>query len=231
MKRETLIKFTKYLLDVMYFGGFLVTASLPITLKYLGTFSKGIQEHLGECIIIYFVLGIAAIVILRELRKMFKTVVNNDCFVHENVVSLDKMCKWSFFIVLMAIVRTIVYVTPAMLVVILVFTIAGLFSKVLSFVFEKAVEYKEENDFTIQDWGGVMAIRINLDVMMAKRKKGLTELAKEVDITLANLSILKNGKAKAVRLETLNAICKALQCQPGDILEYVEDEENTQRRR
>lgn len=69
-----------------------------------------------------------------------------------------------------------------------------------------------------------MAIRINLDVMMAKRKKGLTELAKEVDITLANLSILKNGKAKAVRLETLNAICKALQCQPGDILEYVEEE-------
>ena len=70
-----------------------------------------------------------------------------------------------------------------------------------------------------------MAIRINLDVMMAKRKKGVTELAKEIDITLANLSILKNGKAKAVRLETLNAICKALQCQPGDILEYVEDEE------
>ena len=69
-----------------------------------------------------------------------------------------------------------------------------------------------------------MAIQINLDVMMAKRKIGLTELAKEVDITLANLSILKNGKAKAVRLETLNAICKALQCQPGDILEYVEDE-------
>ena len=68
-------------------------------------------------------------------------------------------------------------------------------------------------------------IVINLDVMMAKRKKGLTELAKEVDITLANLSILKNGKAKAVRLETLNAICKALDCQPGDILEYVEDEE------
>lgn len=68
-----------------------------------------------------------------------------------------------------------------------------------------------------------MAIQINLDVMMAKRKIGLTELAKEVDITLANLSILKNGKAKAVRLETLNAICKALQCQPGDILEYIDD--------
>lgn len=70
-----------------------------------------------------------------------------------------------------------------------------------------------------------MAIRINLDVEMAKQKKGLTELANEVDITLANLSILKNNKAKAVRLTTLNAICKSLHCQPGDILEYVEDEE------
>ncbi|MDE5908737.1 MAG: helix-turn-helix transcriptional regulator [Lachnospiraceae bacterium] len=71
-----------------------------------------------------------------------------------------------------------------------------------------------------------MAIKINLDVEMAKQKKGLTELANEVDITLANLSILKNNKAKAVRFSTLNAICKALNCQPGDILEYVEDAEN-----
>ena len=71
-----------------------------------------------------------------------------------------------------------------------------------------------------------MAIRINLDVMMAKRKKGLTELAGEIDITLANLSILKNNKAKAVRFSTLDAICKALNCQPGDILEYVEEENN-----
>ena len=69
-----------------------------------------------------------------------------------------------------------------------------------------------------------MAIRINLDVEMAKQKKGLTELAGEVDITLANLSILKNNKAKAGRLSTLNAICKALHGQPGDLMEYVEDE-------
>jgi putative transcriptional regulator len=72
-----------------------------------------------------------------------------------------------------------------------------------------------------------MAIIVNLDVMMAKRKKGLTELASEVDITLANLSILKNNKAKAVRFSTLEAICKALECQPGDILEWVPDEEET----
>lgn len=70
-----------------------------------------------------------------------------------------------------------------------------------------------------------MSIIINLDVMMAKRKIGLTELSKEVDITMANLSILKNNKAKAVRFSTLNAICRALQCQPGDILEYTEDEQ------
>lgn len=68
-----------------------------------------------------------------------------------------------------------------------------------------------------------MGIKINLDVEMARQKKGLTELAGEVDITLANLSILKNNKAKAIRLSTLAAICKALHCQPGDILEYVED--------
>ena len=70
-----------------------------------------------------------------------------------------------------------------------------------------------------------MAIRINLDVVMAQRKKGLTELAGEIDLTLANLSILKNNKAKAIRFSTLDAICKALSCQPGDIIEYVEDEE------
>ena len=70
-----------------------------------------------------------------------------------------------------------------------------------------------------------MAIVVNLDVMMAKRKKGLTELAGEVDITLANLSILKNNKAKAIRFSTLESICKELDCQPGDILEYVPDEE------
>ena len=70
-----------------------------------------------------------------------------------------------------------------------------------------------------------MAIIVNLDVMMAKRKMSVTELAGRVDITMANLSILKNNKAKAVRFSTLDAICRVLECQPGDILEYVEDDE------
>ncbi len=65
-----------------------------------------------------------------------------------------------------------------------------------------------------------MTIIINIDVVLAKRKMSLTELTEKVGITMANLSILKNGKAKAVRLSTLEAICKALNCQPGDILEY-----------
>lgn len=66
-----------------------------------------------------------------------------------------------------------------------------------------------------------MPIIVNVDVMMAKRKMSLTELASKVDITMANLSILKTGKAKAIRFGTLEAICKALDCQPGDVLEYV----------
>lgn len=69
-----------------------------------------------------------------------------------------------------------------------------------------------------------MAIIVNLDVMMAKRKMSLGELSQRVDVTMANLSILKNNKAKAVRFSTLEAICKALDCQPGDILEYVPDD-------
>ena len=69
-------------------------------------------------------------------------------------------------------------------------------------------------------------IIINLDVMMAKRKIGLTELAAKIDLTQANLSIFKNGKGKAIRFSTLNRLCKELSCQPGDILEYVEGEDN-----
>lgn len=65
-----------------------------------------------------------------------------------------------------------------------------------------------------------MTIIINIDVMLAKRKMSVTELAEKVGITMANISVLKNGKAKAIRFSTLQAICKALDCQPGDILEY-----------
>lgn len=75
-----------------------------------------------------------------------------------------------------------------------------------------------------------MSIIVNLDVMMAKRKISLNELSERVDLTLSNLSILKTGKAKAIRFSTLEAICKALDCQPADILEYKSDEDKTTNR-
>ncbi|MCR1973169.1 helix-turn-helix transcriptional regulator [Clostridium sporogenes] len=74
-----------------------------------------------------------------------------------------------------------------------------------------------------------MSIVVNLDVMMAKRKISLKELAEKVNLTNANLSILKNNKAKAIRFSTLEAICKELNCQPGDILEYKEDQKGNEK--
>ena len=144
-----LTKWTKYLLDFMFYSGILVTVSLPFSVKWIGQFYEPAVEHYEETVIIYFVLGIAALVLIRELRRIFKTVLAQDCFVIENVISLRKMGNWSFFIALMSVVRSIVYLTTAMLVIILVFVIAGLFSKVLALVFEEAVRYKEENDLTI----------------------------------------------------------------------------------
>ncbi len=149
MKKEIIIKFTKYFLDFMFFAGIIVTATLPFIIRFFGNYYEPYKEHYTELVPIYFVLGTAAVVILRELRKIFKTVICKNCFVRENVESLNKMWKWSFFIVLMCIVRSVVYMTIAMVVVIFVFIIAGLFSKVLAYVFEEAVGYKEENDYTI----------------------------------------------------------------------------------
>lgn len=148
-KKWTWIKGTKYLLDFMFYCGILVTATLPFTVRWIGEQLPHLVRHYEETVIIYFVLGVAAEKLLWELRKIFKTVLAEDCFVKENVISLQKMGNWSFFIALMAGVRSIVYMTIAMCVVIFVFLIAGLFSKVLSFVFEQAVAYKEETDWTI----------------------------------------------------------------------------------
>lgn len=148
-RKLDLARWTKLLLDFMFYSGIVVTATLPFSLKFIGKYFERIEESYEESVIIYFVLGIAAVVLIRELRKIFRTVLEEDCFVEANVVSLRKMGNWSFFIALMSVVRSIVYVTIAMGVVILVFVIAGLFSKVLAMVFEEAVRYKEENDLTI----------------------------------------------------------------------------------
>lgn len=148
-RKLTWIKGTKFLLDFMFCGGILVTISLPWSIKWVGSQLPYMVRHYEESVIIYFVLGIAAEKLLWELRKIFQTVLEGRCFVRENVTSLQKMANWSFFIALMSVVRSIVYMTIAMCVVIFVFMVAGLFSKVLSFVFDQAVTYKEETDWTI----------------------------------------------------------------------------------
>lgn len=148
-KKILLARITKYLLDFMFYAGMVVIVTLPFSIKFVGNYLPGVVEHYEETVLVYFVLGIAAEVLVRELRRIFKTVLEQNCFVEANVVSLRKMGDWSFFIALMSIVRIFLYATVAMMVVVLVFVIAGLFSKVLAMVFEEAVHYKEENDLTV----------------------------------------------------------------------------------
>lgn len=151
MKKETLIKFTKYLLDFMFFGGILTTISLPWSVKWIGSALEyePFLDQYKEVVTIYFVLGILAVLILGELRKMFRTVLAEDCFVKENVVSLQRMGTYSFIIAAACFIRMVLYLTIVMLCLVLVFIIAGLFSKVLALVFDQAIEYKLENDLTI----------------------------------------------------------------------------------
>ena len=144
-----LTKVTKLILDTMYFLGIPVCLSLPITFKLYGQINSYFSRYYVQLIILFFLSGVFAILIIGELRKMFKTVLNGDCFVTENVTSLRKMGTYSFCIAIITVIRLFLYITPGVLVVVLVFLIAGLFSKVLSEVFDKAVTYKLENDFTI----------------------------------------------------------------------------------
>ena len=148
-KKLRFTKYVKYLLDAMFIMGIIVTLSLPLTIKWMATFDPRWGQYYMASVIIFFILGIAAVFILWELRRIFKTVLAENCFVKENVGSLRRMGNCSFFIVLMSLVRLAVFQTAAMMVIVLVFVIAGLFSKVLAMVFDEAIRYKEENDLTI----------------------------------------------------------------------------------
>lgn len=149
-KKYLWTRITKYLLDGMYFGGMLVTVTLPLSLKWIGEhFLPLVLEHFVAALVVYMILGVLAVLLIGELRRMFRTVLEENCFVRENVRSLNRMGVYAGCIVLMSVVRMFVYPTLAMCVVILVFVIAGLFSRVLAMVFDQAVTYKEENDLTI----------------------------------------------------------------------------------
>lgn len=147
--KDKITIFTKILLDFMFYSGILVCLSLPISIKFYGRYNSYFADNYVELCIIFFLSGLFAVLIILELRRMFRSVINDDCFVQENVISLKRMGTYSFAIAAITCFRILLYLTPAVFVIILVFIIAGLFSKVLSRVFDKAVAYKLENDLTI----------------------------------------------------------------------------------
>ncbi len=147
--KNRLTLFTKYLLDFMYFAGFVVIVTLPASIRFYGTYNSYFEDNYYSLCVIFFLSGVFALLIVQQLRKMMRTVIDDDCFIRENVTSLEKMSIYSFFIAVITACRLFIYSTPAVFIVILVFVIAGLFSRVLAGVFDRAVTYKLENDLTI----------------------------------------------------------------------------------
>lgn len=149
MNKNTYLIIAKCLLNVMFYCGIPVTVSVPFVLKWYGEINSYYKEYYRLQTALFFVSGVFACLIVFELRKMIRSVEQENCFVMENVKSLKRMGNYSFIIAVVTSVRLCLYSTPGVLVVILVFVIAGLFSKVLAGVFEQAVNYKQENDLTI----------------------------------------------------------------------------------
>ncbi|MCI9152486.1 DUF2975 domain-containing protein [Lachnospiraceae bacterium] len=150
MYGEKLIRVTKLLLDMMFYSGIAVIATLPFSLRYAGAhYSRAFQEYYILMLVIFAASGVCGTAIIGELRKMMRTVIQKNCFVYENVKSLEVMSITSAVIVLLFFIKCFFLPTPATFIVVLTFFIAGLFSKVLSFVFREAVRCKEENDLTI----------------------------------------------------------------------------------
>ena len=145
-----IIRFTKAVLDIMFVLGILITATLPFLLKTYGKYVEpGIEKYIWQNSVVLGLCGIFSLMIVWELRKMFKTVIADDCFVRNNVTSLKKMSIYSVGIVFFMAVKCLFNITLATMAIMIVFIIAGLFSRVLAQVFDKAVTYKLENDLTI----------------------------------------------------------------------------------
>lgn len=147
--KNPLIVITKFLLDFMYFSGMLVCLTLPFSFKWYGQYNSRFVRFYWPLVVLFLLSGILAILIIGQLRRIFDTVLQEDCFVMANVTALRRMGTYSFLIAFVALFRLLFYITPSILIIILVFVIAGLFSKVLAYVFDQAVRYKLENDLTI----------------------------------------------------------------------------------
>ncbi|WP_313135012.1 DUF2975 domain-containing protein [Anaerocolumna sp.] len=149
MKKKPFVQFTKYLIDFMFLTGIIVCMGVPFIFREAGKHIPIFKENYLPFCIIFMIAGVFALIILWNLRKMLQTVIREDSFVRENVASLKRMGICAFIIAFIMLIRLIFVITPAALVIILVFLVAGLFSLVLSQVFDQAVTYKEENDLTI----------------------------------------------------------------------------------
>jgi hypothetical protein len=149
MNRNPLVRITKFLLDFMFYSGIIICAAVPFLFKYAGRIYEDFITYYIPFCIIFILAGIFALIILWELRRMFHTVMTGDPFVKENVTSLKRMGLCAFIISVCMIARLFFVITPAAMILALVFLVAGLFSKVLSLVFDQAVTYKQENDLTI----------------------------------------------------------------------------------
>ncbi len=151
--------FVKAILDFCFYIGLVTVIAVPFLLKHavqlalqvLGerTEYAAINDHYWYAVVSIMLVGIATLMILYELRKMMKTVIDDDCFVDANVKSLYRMGTYAFVVTVVKLLRCFVYFTPSAFVIAGVFLFAGLFSKVLARVFDKAVRYKQENDLTI----------------------------------------------------------------------------------
>lgn len=150
MEKERMNTFTKIILDVMFYSGFIVLATLPFTLKLAGRYySRQLSDNFLSMLLIFAVSGVCGLMIIAQLRRMMRTVIAGACFVSDNVRSLEVMAKLSLVIAVAFIIKMFFVPTPATAVIVLVFFIAALFSQVLANVFAEAIRYKEENDLTI----------------------------------------------------------------------------------
>ena len=149
MSSNKLVNITKIFLDVLFYGGILTCLTLPWTMRYFGKIFTVYQVHYFPLIFVFEAAGFLCVIIIWKLRQIFKTVRDQNCFVRENVENMEIMGMSSFGIVILMACRLFFVVTPSILVLILTFLLAGLFSLVLSQVFKVAIDYKEENDLTV----------------------------------------------------------------------------------
>ena len=149
MAKHRITKFTKLLLDLMFWCGIAATLALPWIFRWAGQFYANLANYYWFNVVLFMLAGLGCVLIIRELRAMFRTVLRDDCFVRANVISLRRMGYLALGIALVTASRLILIFTPATLVIVIVFFISALFAFVLAGIFDAAVNYKLENDLMI----------------------------------------------------------------------------------